>query len=166
VIVETERLEVRPPREDDRARFVALFQDPEFMVFSGGVHDHAGAHERFDEMLRTASEVAFAKQPVIDRATGTIVGYCGVAWFEFEGDRRLEFGYRLVPEVRGRGYATEAGRALLARAHESFRGELLAMVDPTNGPSNKVIAKLGFTYWKQAEIDGFVDNLYRLTIAP
>ena len=160
----TDRLEVRPPNEADRERFVALFQDPEFMVFSGGVHDLRSANARFDGMLQAASEVPFAKQPLIERATGTIIGYSGVASFEFEGARRLEFGYRLVPDARGRGYATEAGRALLALATETFNGELLAMIDPRNTASQGVIAKLAFTYWRQAEIDGYVDNLYRRTI--
>jgi RimJ/RimL family protein N-acetyltransferase len=161
----TERLEVRPPTEADRDRFVELFRDPAFMVFSDGVHELDSAHARFDGMLRTAREVPFGKQPVIVRSTSTIVGYSGVAWFEFEGVRRLEFGYRLVPDARGFGYATEAGRAVLVRAAETFRGELLAMVDPTNDPSIGVITKLGFTFWKQAEIDGYVDNLYRRTFA-
>ena len=162
----TERLDVRLPRDEDRARFVELFCSPEFMVFSAGVHDLESANARFDGMLRTAAEVPFAKQPVIERATGTIVGYSGVAWFDFEGDRRLEFGYRLVPEARGRGYATEAGRAVLEVAGETFRGELLAMIDPTNDASQGVIGKLGFTFWKQAEVDGYVDNLYRRGITP
>jgi RimJ/RimL family protein N-acetyltransferase len=161
----TDRLELRPPREVDRDRFVALFRDPRFMEFSAGVHDLASAHTRFDEMLSTSRELPFAKQPVIERATGAIVGYSGVAWFEFEGARRLEFGYRLVPEARGRGYATEAGRAVLAVAAEAFRGELLAMIDPTNAASSNVIAKLGFTFWKSAEVDGYLDDLYRRTFA-
>ena len=157
----TERLEVRPPKEADRERFVELFRDPDFMVFSNGVHDLASAHARFDEMLRTAGELPFAKQPVIDLSTNGIVGYSGVARFDFEAASRLEFGYRLVPEARGRGYATEAGRVLLALAAETFRGELLAMVDPTNQASIRVITKLGFGFWKQAEVDGYLDNLYR-----
>src|SRR5438270_13808970 len=98
------------------------------MVFSDGVCTMESANARFDEMLSNAAELPYAKQPVIERATGSIVGYSGVAWFDFEGRRRLEFGYRLVPEARGRGYATEAGRAVLAQAGESFRGELLAMM--------------------------------------
>jgi RimJ/RimL family protein N-acetyltransferase len=102
---------------------------------------------------------------VIDLATRTVVGYSGVAWFDFEGARRLEFGYRLVPEARGRGYATEAGRAVLALAAETFRGELLAMIDPTNSASRRVIAKLGFTFWKQGEIKGYRDDLYRRRFA-
>src|SRR5262245_13332662 len=101
----TDRLEVRLPVEADRKRFVELFQDPEFMEFSAGVHDVQSANDRFDGMLRMAAELPFAKQPVIERTSGAIVGYSGAAWFEFEGDQRLEYGYRLVPEARGRGYA-------------------------------------------------------------
>ena len=115
-------------------------------------------------MLRTATELPFAKQPLIEASTRIIVGYSGVAWFDFEGAPRLEFGYRLVPEARGRGYATEAGRALLSLAVVTFRGELLAMIDPRNAPSTNVITKLGFTFWKQALVDGFEDNLYRRTV--
>jgi RimJ/RimL family protein N-acetyltransferase len=140
---------------------VELFCDPEFMVFSAGVHDPVSANDRFDEMLTNVREIPFAKQPVIERATKRIIGYTGVAWFEFEGARRLEYGYRLVPDARGHGYATEAGLALLALAGETFRGEVLAMIDPTNQPSQRVIGKLGFTYWKQAEDDGFIVNMYR-----
>jgi RimJ/RimL family protein N-acetyltransferase len=156
----TARLEVRAPIEADRARFVELFQDPEFMVFSDGVHDVDSANTRFDGMLRDVQDVPFAKQPVIERASGEIIGYSGVAWFEFEGEQRLEYGHRLVPEARGRGYATEAGLAVLQLA-QSFRCELLAMIDPRNDASKNVIGKLGFTFWKRAVIDGYDDELYR-----
>jgi RimJ/RimL family protein N-acetyltransferase len=161
----TGRLEVRAPQEADRDRFVALFQDPAFMVFSGGVHDEPSAHQRFDVMLQTARDVPFAKQPVIERGSGVIIGYSGVAWFEFDGRQRLEYGYRLVPEARGRGYATEAGRLLLDVAQQTFQGELLAMVDPTNTASQNVITKLGFSFWKQDVVDGYLDNLYRRVFA-
>jgi RimJ/RimL family protein N-acetyltransferase len=52
----------------------------------------------------------------------------------------------LVPEVRGRSCATEAGLALVAVADRTFDGEMLAMIDPTNIPSRNVIGKLGFTF--------------------
>jgi RimJ/RimL family protein N-acetyltransferase len=157
----TERLELRLPVEADRGCFVELFQDPAFMAFSAGAHDVASAHARFDDMLRTADAVPFAKQPIIERSSGLIVGYSGVAWFEFGGAARMEFGYRLVPEARGVGYATEAGLAVLSVAAGSFRGELLAMIDPSNLASKRVINKLGFAFWKIAEVNGFRDELYR-----
>jgi RimJ/RimL family protein N-acetyltransferase len=62
------------------------------------------------------------------------------------------------------GYATEASRALLARAPETFSGELLAIIDPANHPSQNVCRKLGFTFLKQAHVDGDVRNLYILGI--
>ena len=160
----TPRLEVRLPVEADRERFVQLFGDERFMVFSAGVLDSDSAHRRFDEMLERAAELPFAKQPVIERRTGSIVGYSGVNSFEFEEQRHLEYGYRLVPEARGKGYATEAGRALLTLAEETFSGEILAMIDPTNVLSQNVTHKLGFVFWKQAVVDGFLDNLYRLQV--
>jgi len=161
-MVLTERLEVRLPVEADRVRFVALFQDPGFMEFSAGVHDLASANTRFDVMLQTAERVPFAKQPIIDRSSGEIVGYSGAAWCEFEGAPRLELGYRLVPSARGRGYATEAGLAVLAVAADSFRGELLAMIDPQNAASKGVIGKLEFEYWKIGQIDdGYRVEVYR-----
>jgi RimJ/RimL family protein N-acetyltransferase len=143
---------------------VELFCDADFMVFSSGVLSTAMAHDRFDEMLARGVELAFAKQPVIERSTRVIVGYAGVNWFDFEGRQHLEFGYRLVPEARGMGYATEASRAVIAKAAESFRGEILAMIDPTNRASQSVARKLGFAFWKQAVIDGYLDNIHRLHI--
>jgi RimJ/RimL family protein N-acetyltransferase len=160
----TPRLEVRLPNEPDRTRFVELFCDRDFMVFSQGALSTAAAQDRFDEMLARGAELAFAKQPVIERSTAVIVGYAGVDWFDFEGRRRLEFGYRLVPEARGVGYATEASRAVVTKAAETFHGEILAMIDPTNRASQNVARKLGFAFWKQAVVDGYLDNIYRLHI--
>lgn len=162
----TERLELRLPHEDDRTRFIELFCDDEFMEFSAGILLPEAAHRRFDEMLLRAEELPFAKQPVIERATGRIIGYSGVNWFDFEGGRRLEFGYRLVGGARGRGYGTEAGRAVLTTAAAAFRGEILAMIDPTNHASQNLARKLGFTFWKHAVVQGYLDGIYRLKVGP
>ena len=115
-------------------------------------------------MLLRADELTFAKQPVIERPTGTIVGYAGVDRFLFEGQQWLEFGWRLVPGARGHGYATEAVMALLDLADQFFEGELLAMIDPRNTPSRNVAEKVGFVFWKEALVDGYLDNLYRMQV--
>jgi RimJ/RimL family protein N-acetyltransferase len=145
---------------------VQLFCDDDFMIFSAGVLSTVAAHARFDEMLQRGRELSFAKQPIIVRDTGTIIGYSGVNWFDFEGARRLEFGYRLAPEARGKGYATEASLALLAVAEKTYDGEILAMIDPWNTASQSVATKLGFEFWKQAVVNGFLDNLYRRDVGP
>ena len=158
----TARLVVRPPREADRERFVELFRDPDFMVFYPEVFTAAEASERFDHMAEVCRAVPFGKQPMVERFSGLIVGYTGVDYFDFEGRTWLEWGYRLIPERRGLGYATEASRALLARAHQTYRGELLAIIAPENLASQNVAGKLGFRFWQQASVDGDLRNLYTL----
>lgn len=144
--------------------FVDLFGRNDFMVFSGGTLTPAEASSRFDAMLANAQQMPFAKQPVVELASGTIVGYSGVAWMDFEDRRCLEFGYRFIPAARGKGYATEAGQALLTLARQSLTGEILATIDPTNDASKRVARKLGFEYWKLAIVGGFEDEVHRLTI--
>lgn len=161
-VVRTPRLLVRPPREGDRARFVELFCDEDFMVFYPAVLTENAAHDRFEHMVAVCRTVPFGKQPVVELSSGRVVGYTGVDYIEFEGETRLEWGYRLVPECRGLGYATEAGRALLARARQSYSGELLAIIAPENLASQNVCRKLGFTFWKQAPVEGDIRNLYTL----
>ncbi|MFT6292402.1 MAG: RimJ/RimL family protein N-acetyltransferase [Ilumatobacter sp.] len=163
-LLRTDRLDLRRPVEADRSVFVDLFCRDDFMVFSGGTLSAEASDARFDVMLKNGSETRFAKQPVVRRDSGQIVGYCGVAWFDFEGQRRHEFGYRFISEARGYGYATEAGKALLDLAAESFDGELIAMIDPTNVASKRVAVKLGFEFWKLAEVNDCVDEIYRLQV--
>lgn len=160
----TSRLEVRPPREADRVRFADLFRNDAFMVFSSAPLSEDAAHKRFDHMLAMCQVVPFAKQPIVERSSGVVVGYTGVDYFTFEGEERLEWGYRLVPGARGKGYATEAGHALLTSAGETFSGELLAIIDPANHASQNVCRKLGFAFLKQASVDGDLRNLYALVI--
>lgn len=162
--VRTERLEVRPPREEDRARFVELLCDDDFMVHYPFRFTADQASERFDHMVEVCRTVAFGKQPIVERATGAIVGYTGVDHIEIDGRAWLEWGYRLTPQCRGLGYATEAGRALLATAAQTYTGELLAIIAPHNLASRNVCRKLGFEYWKQGPVFGDLCNLYTMTI--
>lgn len=57
----------------------------------------------------------------------------------------LELGYWLTPDVWGRGYATEAGAAVIRAARESLRiKRLVAGHFIDNQASGKVLRKLGF----------------------
>jgi len=108
LVVLTQRLELRLPVERDRERFVQLFCDREFMVFSAGVLDREAANRRFDQMLIRAEEFP-SPAAVIDRSTGQILGYSGVDRFEFEGrsvwstdtDSRRKLGGEAIPQRLG-----------------------------------------------------------------
>lgn len=149
VTVETERLLVRRPIEADRARFVELFVDPEFMVFGKGALTIAEAERRFNHMVELSRRITYAKQPVIEKATGTIIGYTGVGVCAIDDVARLEWGWRFATSARGRGYATEAAAALLNVAHASDNGEMLCIIAADNALSHRVAEKLGFVTQRQ-----------------
>ena len=162
----TARLVIRPVSEADRGRFLDLFSDSSFMVFTGsGALGKDAADLRFDRMLALSAEVPFCKQAIVETATGMTIGYAGVDFFEFEGGgQRLEFGYRLTAESRGNGFATEAASAILELARETWHGQLLAFIDPQNHASRNVLHKLGFELVEHTQIRGGDVELYDLTI--
>ena len=134
------------------------------MVFSPDVLTEEDANDRFDHMVGVCQAIPFGKQPVVELSSGLVVGYTGVDYIDFEDRTWLEWGFRLVPECRRLGYATEASQALLAKAHHAYAGDLLAIVAPENLASQNVCRKLGFTFWKQAPVDGDIRNLYTLAV--
>jgi len=150
-LIETDRLTIRLPVEGDRARLVELFTDPAFTVFADGPHDVESANARFDHMLLMADAIPYAKQPVIVRESGIVVGYTGADSVVLDGVDRLEWGWRLAPEARGRGYATEAASALLAVADRHDDGEMLCLIAPDNHASRGVADKVGFRWWRRIE---------------
>ena len=69
----------------------------------------------------------------------------------------VEFGYKILPAYRGRGYATQAARMLmeLAEKRAGIRHFVLS-VGPHNEPSLAIVRKLGFvkTGERMDEVDG------------
>ncbi len=156
---------MRPVVESDRRPFVDLFMDSDFMVYSAtGALDRQAANDRFDHMTTFLQEVAFGKQAITETSTGSLLGYVGADEFEFGGEKRLEFGYRLVRASRGLGYATEAASALLELTTHVWHGELLAIIDPHNGASRGVLVKTGFEFVEHIVVNGDRAELYSRVI--
>jgi RimJ/RimL family protein N-acetyltransferase len=95
----------------------------------------------------------FAEQPawlgeyghrqLIERDGGLVVGSIGLFWPPSDGD--LEIGYGVVPSRQGRGYATEATRALTEFAYGAPGvGTVSAGVELSNPSSIRVLEKAGF----------------------
>ncbi|MET7981508.1 MULTISPECIES: GNAT family N-acetyltransferase [unclassified Streptomyces] len=82
---------------------------------------------------------------LVRREDGLAVGAIGFHGVPDE-EARAEVGYDLAENARGHGYATEALRALSdwALARDDLK-ILLAAIDRDNAPSQRVIARAGFT---------------------
>jgi RimJ/RimL family protein N-acetyltransferase len=81
--------------------------------------------------------------PIRRRDEGDFIGYCGL----IVGRSTLEepeIAYELLQRAHGRGYATEAGGAVLDAAIATGRKRLWSTVGAWNAPSLRVLEKLGF----------------------
>ncbi len=98
-----------------------------------------GDAEAYLALPRAPDEPRFQ---IVTRADGRLIG--GIALL-CEEDGVHELGYWLAPEAWGRGYATEAGQAVLAIARDTMRlKHLRARHHAENPASGRVLRKLGF----------------------
>jgi ribosomal-protein-alanine N-acetyltransferase len=75
------------------------------------------------------------------------------------GRPAVEMGWWIAPSGWGRGYATEATTAVRDRAFASgWADRLLAVYEPVNKPSARVVEKLGFTVHSKFVLDGRVEQ--------
>jgi RimJ/RimL family protein N-acetyltransferase len=83
---------------------------------------------------------------IVEKASGQIVGGAGFKG-EPDSDGMVEIAYGVVPSREGRGYATEAARALIRFANGDARVRLLrAHTRPEPNASTRVLTKCGFVH--------------------
>lgn len=165
-IAETERLILRECREDDAPFFLRLVNDPEFLRNIGdkGIRDEAQARE----YLRTGPLASYAANGFggwcVDlKATGETIGTCGL--LKRDTLPAPDLGYAFLPRHRGAGFAYEAAVATLGAARERFSlRRLLAVVDPSNLKSIRLLEKLGFRRDGIATLPPDVKTLLRFAV--
>jgi len=80
---------------------------------------------------------------VVERASGRVVGECGVIEKDVDGRAELELVYVLARDAWGLGYATEAAAAMRDAAEREGITRLIALIDPDNAASARVARKIG-----------------------
>ena len=139
----TERLLLRPGwSEDAPALFQAIADERIVRNLATAPWPYTLADaEAFLATERKASEPSLLIFRFED-GTPELIGGIG---FGRKPGGETEFGYWLVRRCWGRGYATEAGRALLAAARHSLRVRRLDAGHFIDNPaSGRVLEKLGF----------------------
>jgi RimJ/RimL family protein N-acetyltransferase len=134
-------------------------------------------------IARARQEPDYGLWPLELRATGTVVGAALLS--PLPGSDDLEIGWHLNPDHWGAGYATEAGRGVIALAFGRTRvgqdqvgpaladrparpvlDQVLAVVDPDNVRSQNVCRRLGMRHCGQTDqYYGLTLELFRLTRA-
>jgi len=168
-VIETERLHLRLVGEQDVDLVFDLFSDPSVASWSGTGQPMESRDEATARVERYATRGGghpwagvFA---VRSRQSGEPLGLTLLVPLPPSRDVQrddIEIGWHLLPSAWGHGFASEAGRAMIARGFEAGLDELYAVTDPDNVRSQAVCERLGMTDlglrddWYDRTLRGFV----------
>jgi RimJ/RimL family protein N-acetyltransferase len=149
-ILETERLKLRGHRLDDFIHCAAMWADPKVTRHIGG--KPLTEEESWTRLLRYVghwSLLGFGYWVAEEKTTGNFVGEIGFADYKRDLEPALkgvpEIGWVLASQTHGRGYATEAVRAVVAWGDAHFGSARTAcIIAPENLASIRVAVKCGY----------------------
>jgi len=143
-MIDTPRLLIRPLKAADAKPLAALWSDPAVTRYMGGPRDAVTVHRQVQEDARAGTIRRLDLWPVVERATGQVIGNCGLTEKEVDGKQEIELVYVFATSAWGKGFATEAAAAIRDHAfrHLAVPG-LIALIDPENAASARVAEKVG-----------------------
>lgn len=146
-MIKTERLLLRPLQQGDALALHQIANEPEIIRW---MPDWQSTREEIERLIRyfgvqfhlanrREARVAFAVQ-----LEDEVIGMVGVG-NKPEVDDEIEIAYFVSQTHVGRGYATEAAKAVAQWALANLGMEyLMAIVDTDNHPSQRVLERCGF----------------------
>ena len=150
--LETERLLLRRLNANDVAEVFAMRSNPEVMQYIprplAQTKEDALAHILvIDEKIENNTGINWG---ITVKGEYKIMGIIGHYRIQPE-NHRAEIGYMSLPEYNGKGYISEAIKAVVAYGFEQMNlHSIEAVIDPGNTASEKVLLKNGFV--KEAHI--------------
>jgi RimJ/RimL family protein N-acetyltransferase len=138
----TDRLLLRPWRDDDLEPFAALNADPAVMEHFPSLLSRAQSDAMVERIRGHFAREGFGLWAVELPGVAPFIGFTGLPRPSFMPG--VEVGWRLASDYWSAGYATEAARASIAWGFDQLQlPEIFAMVVPDNLRSQRVMAKLG-----------------------
>ena len=147
-VVETERLLLRPWTESDIPALIPLIGAREVAATTLRI-PHPYTYEDAEAFLRHSREVNEGGQgvrlAVLLREDATLCG--GIGLVTEPRHQHAELGYWLGVPYWGKGYATEAARAVVDYGFNELKlHRIFASHFPNNPASGRILRKIGMTY--------------------
>lgn len=145
--LETDRITLRPQRVSDAAVYRQLWAERDVRVPQHRQINLDGrpTEEDIATQIRDERQASRPGLLAVERkAAGDVIGYCGLV---FNGDGtndEPELAFELLRAIHNKGFATEAGWAVVRWAGEAGYGRLWVTVWDWNVASRRVLEKLGF----------------------
>ena len=150
--LETERLLLRPWRDDDREPYAAFNADAEVRRFYPATLSREETDGTVDGMIEALERDGFGFWAVERKSDGGFMGDVGFSpvGFPLRGEPPVQLGWLLGRPFWGQGYAPEAARACLEFAWQLGFAEAVAFTATSNLPSQRVMTKIGM----QRDLEG------------
>lgn len=159
MIIESERLVLRPWQEGDRDAYAALMGDPHVRRFYPSALSRSEADTQIERHLSMQALNPLHFRAAFLRDNGAFVGMIGLATIE-EAFRsaipthpELEIGWVFNSAYWGQGLATEGARAFFDAAWTLGIPEIVAFTAHINKPSQRVMEKAGMTRDLEADFE-------------
>ena len=158
----TERLLLRPMTAEDDVPLLGVFGDSAVMrAFSRGPFTPDEMRAWVARNLDHQDRLGFGLFTVVLRATGEVIGDCGLERMELEGRQETELGYDFASAHWGRGYAKEAAVAVIDHARRDLGiDRLVSLVRAGNERSARVAERAGMSPERELDLDGTRYVLY------
>lgn len=148
----TERLVLRPPRRADFEAYAAFYASDRTSEI-GGPRDRDAAWRLFAADAGHWPLMGYGWFTLCEDGSETPIGTCGLHFPPGHGD--VEIGWTLYDAGLGKGYATEAARAVLAWGFGPLgMSRIVSYISAANAASKRVAERLGASREATFEKDG------------
>ncbi|WP_420855372.1 GNAT family N-acetyltransferase [Virgibacillus indicus] len=162
--ITSERLLFRPYNDNDFEFLMSLLSDPEVVRFigDGKTRDKNGG-KNFLNWIYSTYEFgeAMGLMVLVNKEDNTLIGHAGLVPQTIDGNKEIEIGYWISRKYWGKGYATEAAKALLKYGNKHLdKQRFIALIQPNNLSSQKVARKIGMELDKEIVLGEQDVNVY------
>jgi RimJ/RimL family protein N-acetyltransferase len=149
IVAETERLIIRPWRDEDREDYLSTCNSEAVTAHLGGPATIAEIDAAIERICRSRDDYGYCYWAIERRSDAAFLGYCGLKLTDLTNspiEGEIEIGWRLREDAWGHGYAAEAARAVLEWAWaNTSAGRIVSFTVPANRGSWRLMERLGMT---------------------
>lgn len=146
IIFKTKRLILKTWKEQDLDSMSAINQDPLVCEFLPKIGDRAATKALIQRFINNYKKYGFTAYAVELKSNGEFIGFVGllVTSFEAHFTPAVEIAWRLDSKCWGKGYATEAAKAIIDFAFTTLKlEEVVSFTVENNIRSRRVMEKIG-----------------------
>jgi RimJ/RimL family protein N-acetyltransferase len=146
---------------DDLEALMAVFGDPVTMKYYPSAFQRDDVTKWIEWCMKSYDENGYGLYAMVLKENNTVIGDCGHARQEVDGEAEVEIGYHVLREHWRKGYATEAAGGAVTCGFETLCAKrLISLIRPENTASRRVAEKVGMKIEKSVLRKGLVHLVY------